>query len=512
MARKKAAVATTEDAFRLLAERLKNPAAARSLYTYEPHKKQEKFHRTKTKGRLYIGGNRAGKTVAGTIEDIWYLTGKHPHRKTPTGVVRGRVVAVDFIQGIQKIILPVFGEWLPPSMLQNGSWEDSYNRQERTLTLDNGSWVEFMSYDQDLEKFAGTSRHFTHFDEEPPQAIFNECMMRLIDTDGDFWITMTPVEGMTWVYDGPYNEGKGTPNISVIEVDMMENPHLSQSAIDVLSAGFDDDEKQARLHGKFVQLGGKIYPMYSPEIHVIPPIDLSLIMRWPWYVSMDHGFRNPSAFYWHAVDPVTGNVVTFDEHYNAGNTVDYHAALVHAKDRSHGKKPIMYIGDPSIQQHNGVTGTSIHSEYARLGIPIVLANNDVASGVNRVASYLRAQKWHITANCVNLQSEMLRYRWKIWANKKIASMNNLHEVPHKKDDHAMDSIRYLFMNLPPLEDKDIHDSIALASRNVNASHAVSTDSSSMYFDRDASAFNERASRLDSWEYSNIEDEVMGGEW
>src|SRR4030095_13273821 len=185
---------------------IKRQAVSPNLYAYVPHEKQRLFHQSTKHTKLYIGGNRSGKTTGGVTEDIFWAIGKHPFRKVPDTPTRGRVVAVDFIQGVEKIILPEFGRWVPPSYLINGSWEDSYNKQLRTLELTNGSFIEFMSYDQDLEKFSGTSRHYVHYDEEPPKHIFNECQARLIDTDGSCWLTMTPVEGMTWVFEDLFDK------------------------------------------------------------------------------------------------------------------------------------------------------------------------------------------------------------------------------------------------------------------------------------------------------------------
>jgi len=75
---------------------------------------------------------------------------------------------------VDKIILPLYKQWLPKTYLINGSWEQSYSRERHVLTLNNGSFVEFMSQDQDLDKFAGSSRHFVHFDEECPKSVFQE--------------------------------------------------------------------------------------------------------------------------------------------------------------------------------------------------------------------------------------------------------------------------------------------------------------------------------------------------
>lgn len=209
------------------------------------------------------------------------------------------------------------------------------------------------------------------------------------------------------------------------------------------------DDKKSRVKGQFVQIGGLIYKHFSQEKHVIDPIDPRKLRDWYWYASLDHGFNNPTAWLWHAVSP-DGKCITFDEHYVSGEVVDYHAQAVRAKVETHGRAPDIYVGDPSIRSVDPITGTSIHLEYTKAGIPIVLANNDVSAGINRVSSYLESGNLVITRNCINLIGEMQRYRWKTWASKRIQHLNNNHEVAHKKNDHAVDSLRYFIMSRPDL--------------------------------------------------------------
>ena len=430
-----------------------------NLYAYRPHAKQLKFHKADTHTRLYIGGNRSGKTTGGVVEDIYWLIGRHPYKRLPfqDQPVRGRAVAVDFNYGVAQILLPEFARWLPPSFLINGSWEDSYNKEFRMLTLANKSTLEFKSYDQDLEKFAGTSRHFTHYDEEPPQHIYNECQARLVDTNGYSWLTMTPVEGMSWVYDSLYlpgTEGKD-PDISVVEVDMLDNPHIGAEAAERYLKGLDEEERAAREKGHFMEMGGKVFKNFSKQAHVIPPINPKSVANWRRFVSIDHGYNNPTAILWHAVSP-NNEVVTFDEHYASEMTVAEHAKVYHERCKGHGFYPDMVVGDPAMQQRNGVTGTSIVQEYAEAGIYVGQANNDVASGINRMVQYLRVDptigrpRWRITENCSSLIYEMVRLRWKTYSNRKAQFENNKREEIHKKDDHAADSARYFFSFMPDL--------------------------------------------------------------
>lgn len=447
-----------------------------NILMYSPHHKQLCFHMSDYWGRDYSGGNRSGKTYAAVVEDIWWATGTHPYLETPLPPVRGRVVGTDFTDGIGKVLIPMFKRLLVPSMLFGDSWDIAYNKQERTLTFKNGSTIDFMSYDQEIEKFAGTSLHFIHYDEEPPKGVFDECQMRIADTEGRFWISMTPVNGLTWMYDTVYEpviladdaeiiESAGnaygqivrspSKEIIIIEVDAQENPYLSEKGRLRSISMLDEEDKKARSAGKFVEMSGLVFKAFDTKVHVIPlftpPID------WEWYSATDHGWNNPTATLWSAVAP-NGDVYTFSEHFAAGMTIEQHATVMHLRESVWNREPDMRVGDPSMKQTSGITGTSILQEYASRGIYISVESipRSVDIGVERIQQYLKTNpvtgkpKWFITENCVNLIREMRRLRWKKYASKKMQGENNKSELIHKKDDHACDAMRYLFTCMPEL--------------------------------------------------------------
>lgn len=447
------------DMFTTMGEELNKAAYAPNINAYQPHAKQSDFHEMDKRVRLYIGGNRSGKTVAGIVEDIWWLTKRHPYRKFGPRPIAGRIVSVDFHNGLNLIIIPMLKQWIPKSELRGGSWESAYDSQLRVLNFDNGSTVELMSYEQDLDKFAGTSRDFVHYDEEPPKDIFTECQMRLIDRKGSSWLTMTPVEGMTWVFDDLYEKGtlEDHPRIGVVEVTTEENPYLDQEEVAAVMDDLSDEDRQARKEGKFIQLGGLVYKEFKRNLHVIPAIDPRDLKgpEFKHYLSLDHGFNNPTSVHWHAVDR-DNSVITFDEHYERERIIDYHAEVIHQRNKAHQRIPDINVCDPALSQRNGVTGTSIQTEYAIRGIGFCLGNNDVPTGVAKVNQYLTTTgangrpNWVITENCANLIREILRLRWKTWASKKQASQNNPYDQIHKKDDHACDECRYFFTLMPDL--------------------------------------------------------------
>lgn len=447
-----------------LGEELRRQAAKPNINGYVPHAKQIDFHSSPAKTRLYIGGNRSGKSFGNVAECVYWLRKQHPYRRIPVGDyegTRGRINTVDFINGADKILLPLFKQLIPPSLLINGSFDDSYHKASRVLTLSNSSFIEFLSYESDLDKFAGTSRHFVSYDEEPPEVIYTENKARLIDTGGHQWFSMTPVEGMSWVYDVIYLPGKeGHPDFHNTEIAMDENPYISEEAVKEFLDGLDDNERKARGQGHFVEMGGLIYKKFDPKpagLHVVDRdgTTFKFPSSVPIGISLDHGYNNPTAVLWHALLP-EGKVLTFHEHYLSGEPVNYHARAIHEFNRSRGLSPTILIADPSIRNTDPITGTSILQEYVKLGLPFQLANNDVKAGIERVSSYLKPRAggvplWNITRDCTNTIKEMGRYKWKTYTSKKLNARYNLWEEPHKLNDHACDSLRYFMMSRPNLD-------------------------------------------------------------
>lgn len=59
------------------------------------------------------------------------------------------------------------------------------------------SVVQLKSYDQRREAFQGTAQDVIWLDEEPPEDIYTECLLRTMTTDGLVLLTFTPLMGLT---------------------------------------------------------------------------------------------------------------------------------------------------------------------------------------------------------------------------------------------------------------------------------------------------------------------------
>lgn len=428
-----------------LARGLANAAKKPNILSYKPNSPIHlKFHESDRIGRILRGGNRSGKTVAGAVEGIWRATGRHPYQKTHELPTRGRIVTVDRDAGMKQIILPVLKQWIPPSELVNGSWEDSWSNSDKVLRFRNGSEIEIKTHQQDIDSFAGVPRHWVWFDEECPQGIFQECRLRLIDYNGVWFMTMTPVEGQDWIFDRFIVTAN--KNVEMFEVDISDNPHLNKQALEMLEEDLTEDEKLVRQKGVFVPRGGLILREFNYSKHVIDTPNV-IPRNWSFYVSIDHGFNNPTAILWHAVSP-QGDVVTFMEHYKNRMLIKDHAARIKQINAEYGISPTLYMCDPSMSQKNAETGNSPIQVYRMNGIPVVPAKKDVAGGIDKMNEYFKYDKWHITKNCVNTIKEFKGYSFKIFTSPKIADRNNVREEPNKKNDHTPDSSRYFFSFMP----------------------------------------------------------------
>ena len=453
------------DLLQMASSDLSQKSVRPNMHMYKPHDKQKFLHCSYAKEKLFIGGNRSGKTVWNVMECIWWLTKKHPFRPDVNAIVepiRGRLVCVSFIDGLDKIILPYFKQFLPSSELINGNWEDSYSRQSRTLTLANGSFIEFMSYDQELEKFAGTSRHFCSFDEEPPQAVYIECKMRLMDTGGSYWISMTPVEGMTWIYFDlyePHRRGENT-DLQILEINTEENPAIDRAELDRALRGLSDDEKKARREGTFVQLGGKVYPEYDNRIHVVNNFKLERYMTI--YTSYDHGWRHPAAWLWHAVLP-NQHIITFHEIIEPNLTIAQMSQMVHEYEaetlKPLGMEVFCRAADPATAQTSGITGMSVLQHYAENGLyfateGIPKGPGSVDIGLNMQHEYLEIDPdtntpfWQIYYKkgatkeefwgCKTLNEQMRNMHFEKYASKKMEYEHAPKLTISKKDDDGPD--------------------------------------------------------------------------
>lgn len=430
-----------------------NPLAA-----YEPTPKQEAGHKSHHKIISYFGANRAGKTTFGAAETVWSMLGEHPYKRTPAPPVKWWAVSkeIPIARGEPHVQLDKLVSFIPPKALRGGNMAMAYSVGARTLYLENGSYVVLKSYAQDVVQFSGDDIDGVWFDEEPPRPIFIECMMRLIDRGGRALLTMTPDKGMTYVYDEVYLKANlPGSHIFAVTVGMEDNPHLDPAEIEIASRGLTDEEKQVKIHGRFVRRAGLVYKEFDPLLHVLQA-NFTPPPSWNWVMAVDPGINNPTAVLWAAVSP-DDVLYIVDEHYEAGRTARHHAGMIKAIERDLGVKRILRVIDPYgfTRSHDA---RSWSDEYREQGLHFRPANNKVQAGINQVMQRMeiitdekgnKRTRLYVNPRCENLIREITQeYEWRQVSAARAAMGFSGGDKPFAKGNDCCDCLRYIAMTKP----------------------------------------------------------------
>ncbi len=414
------------------------------------HEKQLAFHKCLKRNRWVFGGNRSGKTECGAVESVYLARGVHPYRENK-GAVQGWVVSLS--QQVQrdvaqkKILAYLRKDWIEEIVMISGRKDAPESGIIDFIRVKNvlggSSVIGFKSCDQGREKFQGTSLDFVWFDEEPPEDIYFECRMRVLDKKGDIFGTMTPLKGLTFVHREIFLNRSGDKEVWYEFMEWGDNPFLDKDEVDALQACLDEPTLQARRYGKFATSEGLVYPEFDEQIHVIEPFDVP--KEWQDRISIDPGLNNPLSAHWYCVD-FDGNVYVIYEHYQAERDVDFHAEkikeiceILHWKRDGAGR--ICALIDSAAKQRTLSSVKSVADLFYERGILVdPNVDKDLFSGIARVKSYLNQKNGlpnlYIFKNCTNLIAELKGYYW------------GSGDTPRKTRDHALDEMRYYLMTRP----------------------------------------------------------------
>lgn len=412
------------------------------------HQKQIKFHQCSKKNRWVFGGNRTGKTECGAVETIWLLRGNHPYKKNKKNVSGWSVSLSTQVQrdvAQSKILSYLPKEWIVDIVMLSGKKDNPSSGVIDKIYIKNifggVSVLGFKSCDQGREKFQGTSLDFVWFDEEPPYDIYLECKMRVLDKSGELFGTMTPLKGLTWVYDEIYLNQKRDENVWYENISWQDNPFLDKKEIDKLMSQMSADEIDARCNGKFTFSGGMVYSNFDDE-NIVEPFDVPHEIYD--MISIDPGFRNALSCHFYARDK-EGSIFVIAEHYAENLTIEEHSiAILNIANRlgwprDYDGKLCALIDSAGLQK-TLASQKSVVDLFFENGIKTnPKVKKELLPGIQRVKQYIKdasgVRKLFIFKNCPNMIREIKGYFW------------GDDDVPIKRDDHCLDELRYYIMSL-----------------------------------------------------------------
>ena len=407
------------------------------------HKKQLAFHQSLAKSRFVFGGNRTGKSVCGAMEAIWYATGLHPFVKIEHAcdgwvVSLTRQVQRDVAQA--KILQYLPPEWIVKTVMVSGSsFAPAHGVIDFILVRNvfgTVSKIGFRNCEQGRERFQGVSLDYVWFDEEPPEDIYDECLLRLLDRGGIHWVTMTPLKGRSWVYERVYLRQERLKDLQCFWMSWDDNPYLTQEEKNFLIANLPPDVLESRQHGHFVAAEGLVFPNFEVE-NIVEPFVIREADAL--YIGIDPGYRNPTAVVWAAA--IGENLYVVSDYEVAGLTVADHsqAILQRTRDLGWDIKNVRILIDSAANQKTSACEVSTAMQYRNHGLTVdANVNKNMAQGLLEMKTCFSnadgKRSLFVFKNCVHLIGELRGYYW------------GDGEQPQKLNDHTIDALRYIVMD------------------------------------------------------------------
>lgn len=395
--------------------------------------------------RLMLAANRVGKTEGvGLYELTHHLTGDYPawwDGRKFSGKIKAWA-AGDTKQTVREILqdklLGPVGHWgtglIPGDSIHKivrggGSVADSVDMIYVKHKSGGVSQLTLKSYDQRREAFQGTEQDVILLDEEPPEDIYTECLLRTMTNNGMLMLTFTPLMGMSHVVlaflPGGELQEKQDGSKFVVMATWDDVPHLNDDVKKELWESIPPFQRDARSKG-IPQLGsGAIYPV--PESDIVVP-DFPIPDHWPRVYGMDVGW-NRTAVVWGAVDRDTQTVYLHSEHYRGQAE-----PVVHAESIKSRGEWIPGVIDPASRGRGQKDGDQLLDQYQQLGLDIVTAVNAREAGIYSVWQRLSGGKLKVFESLGSWRSEFRLYR-------RDEKGNII-----KENDHLMDATRYLVMS------------------------------------------------------------------
>lgn len=207
---------------------------------------------------------------------------------------------------VKNTTYPAFKKWLPPSWIKK---DITYRTLAMIISDPNDGkvfcgkeyrgddiLVEFVSYAQTIQSGAGVQRVSCWCDEEPPFDFYEEQLPRLMAEEGDFLLSLTPAQKISWTQEVIFERAKryirtkaicdfletkdykpkqieeteSPDDIAVIQAATDDNPTLKKSAIDQMVSGYGDPDLEAtRRFGISKMLKGRIFNDFDYPVHFI---------------------------------------------------------------------------------------------------------------------------------------------------------------------------------------------------------------------------------------------------
>ncbi len=398
---------------------------------YTPFPKQQLFHGSSAKYRLFGGAAGPGKSKALLMEAVIQAT-EHPGVNT---LLLRRTFAE-----LEQSLLLYFRRDVPRELYT------SFNEAKHVVTWRNGSTTRFgyCQAENDVYQYQGSEYLFIGVDE---LTLFTLRQWQFLTSRN-----RCPVPGTFPCMAGATNPGNiGHAWVKALWIDKqaaagMENPEqYDPSDYDFIPARVTDnpiyagdehyrktlnalpsDLRRAFLDGDWDVFAGQYFDRFDVSRHVVRAEEIEWKPWWPRWISIDWGFEHPAAAYWHTSAPsssagistrATGTpqpppnstVVTYREfvtHRTAPRDLARElVARSRAFDGTTEKIDAIYLSPDAFARRTDEASIAeqMGDVFAAAGLPRPIpADNDRIGGWMLMYQMLEAGEWILTENCIEL--------------------------------------------------------------------------------------------------------------
>lgn len=456
------------DAFMELMRAIKDEERRRFLH-YHPYSKQLEFHNSHAVERILSGANQSGKSIAGSMETCFHLTGNYPDWWSGRRVLPRRnatngeyelnawVLGTDSKTVRDSLQSKIIGTkardfrdgCIHPDFIMRESVIMARGVPEAVDTIyvrhKSGCNVrlQFRSYEQGRENLQSATIDFVYCDEEPPEEVMGELRARIAATGGFIYMAFTPLKGMTplvqefWTHE---NENKFLVCMNIYEAKHMTEEKLRN--IESLYSGLSEAERQARMMGIPTMGSGMVYPIDDEELKY-DAFEFPKSFRRLGALDFGRG-EHPTACVWIAQDPMSGIIYVYDCIKTVKKSVAENASIMRKRG---GWIPFAYPHD--LMRDSGTDrgrateadkkseGYKYKTMYEDEGIIFTPHHARTAEGSNRVENGLI----EVRQLMLNGKLKIARHLSELFKEKQVYRYGD-DLKPVKVKDDLMDAMRY----------------------------------------------------------------------
>jgi hypothetical protein len=298
-------------------------------------------------------------------------------------------------------------------------------------------WIlEFKTFRQGRELFAGSSIGGWWINEESPLEIVDEVLGRCRDYDSRGWADFTPLDRHAIEWQNRYEQPP--PGWEFFSLNVRCNDRLPAGWADRYLATIPEDLRATREHGAFASRVGAVFKEFRRHLHVVPPFDVP--RDWHKIRGIDFGWNHPTTCVWIARDG-DGNYYVYDCYWASGRLLREHARAILERPWS----------DHAVYGRTYADGSAAQeiAEFARLGISCCGARKSIELGIECLRKMMMPQtgskkpRLYIfdTENNKRLVAEIQQYHW----DPLVGKGDRQHlgrDLPVKSNDDLLDALRY----------------------------------------------------------------------